>query len=50
MATVQRVFDSLDTSTFLDGGSEVSVTNTGKLSETLELDQWEGIHCLWETA
>jgi len=47
MATVQRIFDTLDTST-LGGGSNASVTDTGQTSETIELDQWEGCHCFVE--
>lgn len=46
MATVQRVFDTLDTSSFLDGGSAASVDNTGQASEVIMIGQWEGVHCL----
>ena len=45
MATVQRIFDTLDTSTFLDGGSEANVDDTGQSSENIDLSQWEGVHC-----
>ncbi len=45
MATVQRVFDALDTDTFLDGGSAATVNDTGTFSEYVLLDQWEGAHC-----
>lgn len=45
MATIQRAWDTLDTSTFLDGGSEASVTDAGVKSEHILLDQWEGVHC-----
>lgn len=48
MATVQRVFDTLDTDSILGGGSNASVTDTGQNSETIELDQWEGVHCFVE--
>jgi len=49
MATIQRVFDTLDTSTFLDGGSAASVTDSGQVSENIDLSQWEGCHC-WVNA
>ncbi|MHA2279766.1 MAG: hypothetical protein ACXAC5_02565 [Promethearchaeota archaeon] len=45
MATVQRIFDTLDTSSFLDGGSAASVTDAGQLSEPIDISQWEGVHC-----
>jgi hypothetical protein len=45
MATVQRIFDTLDTSTFLDGGSAAYVNDTGEYSELIDLSQWEGCHC-----
>lgn len=45
MATVQRIFDTLDTSTFLDGGSAANVDDTGTDSENIDLSQWEGCHC-----
>lgn len=45
MATVQRVFDTLDTSTFLDGGSEANVDVNGQNSEFIDLSTWEGCHC-----
>ena len=48
MATVQRIFDTLDTSSFLDGGSAASVDATGTDSENIDLSQWEGCHCFVE--
>lgn len=48
MATVQRIFDTLDTSSFLDGGSAASVDATGTDSENIDLSQWEGVHCFVE--
>ncbi len=48
MATIQRVFDTLDTSSFLDGGSAASVDDSGQDSEVITLDAWEGVHCLVE--
>lgn len=45
MATVQRIFDTLDTST-MDGGSEANVDEIGQDSETIDLSTWEGCHCL----
>lgn len=48
MATVQRLFDAIDTSTFLDGGSQASVTNTGQNSEVISLATYEGVHCYVE--
>lgn len=45
MATVQRIFDTLDTST-MDGGSEANVDAVGQSSETIDLSTWEGCHCL----
>ena len=48
MATVQRVFDKFDTSSFLDGGSAASVGAAGQDSENIDLSQWEGVHCFVE--
>lgn len=48
MATVQRIFDTLDTSSFLDGGSAASVDDTGQDSEFIDISQWEGCHCFVE--
>ena len=48
MATVQRIFDTLDTSTFLDGGSAAWVDDSGTASEVISLAQWEGCHCYVE--
>jgi len=48
MATAQRVFDTLDTSSFLDGGSAASVSDTGTDSENIDISQWEGVHCFVE--
>lgn len=48
MATVQRVFDALDTSSFLDGGSAASVDDTGTASELIMINTWEGVHCFVE--
>ena len=48
MATVQRVFDALDTSSFLDGGSAANVDNIGTVSETIDISQHEGVHCFVE--
>ena len=48
MATVQRVFDALDTSSFLDGGSAAGVNDVGTDSENIDLSQWEGVHCFVE--
>ena len=45
MATVQRIFDTLDTDTFLDGGSAASVTDIGQDSEVIQISEWEGVHC-----
>ncbi len=48
MAIIERLFDTLDTSTFLDGGSQASVTDTGQNSEVISLATFEGVHCYVE--